>query len=95
MLVSNQITDGSVGYPKQQTYTSYGAIMAAAMKKAYNHIENSFMYELPMRSFAAWNEVNTKSCADYFGLVLTPERTTTVCASFDFTKLTPNLMDLV
>lgn len=87
-LIEKQVTQGSTGDSDYLQFTSYGSLLSAAMKKSYTQISTALRDWLPTRYFAAWADVNKKTCTTFLTPVITnATQVGEICSNFSFEAL--------
>jgi len=70
------------------SYTSFGSLFNAALKKSYAYIQDQMVNWLPTRYLAAWMNVNQRDCSSYLTLASTNEtKVAEICQAMPFDNL--------
>jgi hypothetical protein len=87
-LIANQVVNGQDGNPDFQQLTSYSSLLSMNMLKAYTQISQTIQNWLEPRYFAAWADVNKKTCESYFAAYLTnTTQLNMACGNFPFNRV--------
>lgn len=87
-LITKQVLYGQPADPEFRQLTSFSSLLSMNMLKAYTQISSSIQNWLETRYFAAWANVNKKTCQTFFAAYLTnTTQLNLACANFPFDRI--------